>query len=43
MSNQIFNLSIQIFPYIYPGSQAIFALDNTSNYSYFAENLLLAG
>ena len=42
MTDQTINLAIRIFPYAYPGCQALFAFDNASNHACFAENALLA-
>lgn len=42
MTDQTINLATRIFPYAYPGCQALFAFDNASNHACFAENALLA-
>lgn len=42
MTDQTVNLATRIFPYAYPGCQALFAFDNASNHACFAENALLA-
>lgn len=39
MTDQTVNLATRIFPYAYPGCQALFAFDNTSNHALYERRL----
>ncbi len=43
MVDQAVKISTRVFSYAYPGCQALFAFDNSSNHSCYAEDALLVG
>ena len=43
MVDQAVKITTRVFFYAYPSCQALFAFDNSSNHSFYAEDALLAG
>ena len=43
MVDQAVKIATRVFSYAYPGCQALFAFDNSSNHSCYAEDALLVG